>query len=79
MDYLSIIITFITTGGLTTIFTARYLRKTSKIDAADKVVKFHEEQTIKLIERFEELEKRVQGLEDASCVRIECKDRKKAV
>ncbi len=75
MEYLITILGFITGGGLTAVVSARYIRKTSKIDAADKVVKFYEDQAVNLVNRLEGIDKRVKALEEMACSRKDCKDR----
>lgn len=72
MEYLSTIIAFITGGGITAVASWRFVKKTSKLDYADRAMKFMEDQNIKLIVRIEALENRVDTLEPISCKRMDC-------
>ena len=78
-EYIFPIIGFITGGGISTVLSVRYLRKNSKLDYADKAIKFMEEQEAKLLSRFSTLEKRVTDLEKISCITTNCKKRKVSV
>jgi hypothetical protein len=72
MEYIKIILGFLTGGGITAIASLRYMKKTSKLDYADRAMKFMEDQNTKLIVRIEALENRVDILEPISCKRMDC-------
>ena len=44
IEYISIIISFITGGGISTLLSLRYLRKVGKIDYTEKAIAFIEKQ-----------------------------------
>ena len=73
--YIPTILAFFTGGGITAVLSFRYAKKTSKLDYADRAMKFMEETNEKLIKRVEILEQRVDTLEPISCRRIDCKIR----
>lgn len=73
--YLPSIIAFLTGGGITAVLSLKYQKKTSKLDYADRAMKFMEDTNEKLIERINELEKRIDNLETISCKRLNCQIR----
>jgi len=82
MEYLSIIISFIVGGGLTTILNLRLSKKametankSQKVDFADKAVKFMEGQNDNLMERVIRLESEILKLGTFRCERQECPTR----
>lgn len=70
---------FIAGGGVSTIISLKYARKNNKLDFADKAMKFMEEQNDKTNARVERLEKRIDDLEEISCIRENCNIRQKAI
>ncbi len=79
MDYLSTILAFVSGGGISTIISLKFARKSNKVDFADKAIRFMEEQNDKMIKRVEALEKRIDDLEEISCLKIDCAGRVRAV
>jgi len=75
MDYLSTIIAFLTGGGITSILSLRYARRNSKLDYADRAMKFMEDQNERLVLRIDVMDKRIDGLELISCHKVDCKMR----
>ena len=75
MEYLSLILSFILGGGLSTIFTVKYVRRAGKIDFADKAITFMEKQNNSLMKRVFDLESDVKALKTLKCERIECQTR----
>lgn len=75
--YFISILAFIGGGGITTLLSARYIRKTSKVDAADKICHFYEDQLNKMLKRIEDLENAVAELKDVSCIRVKCRLRER--
>lgn len=75
MEYLSTILAFITGGGLTALISARWTRKNSKLDYADRAIAFMESQNERLILRIDKMGKRIDSLEVVSCQKLECKNR----
>jgi hypothetical protein len=68
-EYIGIAISFIVGGGLTTLLTARYLRKNSKIETEDKeieldqkVIDFWKKQYNELLELYQEQKKEIEAL-----------------
>ena len=76
MDYLLNIISFVAGGGISTILSIRYARKTTKLDYADRAVNFLDKQNENLIQRIDELEKKVDNLILMQCTSLECPLRK---
>ena len=74
-EYIFSILAFVSGGGISTLISARYIRKTSKIDAAEKIVKFYEDHATGLLKRIEDLEKDVRQLKIISCSRTGCRMR----
>ena len=79
MDYLSTILAFVSGGGISTIISLKFARKSNKVDFADKAIHFMEEQNDKMIKRVKALEKRIDDLEEISCLKIDCTGRVKVV
>jgi len=80
LEYLSIIISFITGGGISTLISLRYLRKAGKIDYTEKAITFIEKQYDDVLAKNKELNERVTTLEKLIplvCFRIGCDDRLK--
>jgi hypothetical protein len=75
MDYLMTALGFITGGGMTAIFSVRYVRKNTKLDYADKAIKFMEGRQDKMQEQVKDLETRIDDLEQISCIRHDCTER----
>ncbi|MBV5346824.1 hypothetical protein JZU46_01180 [bacterium] len=80
MEYwIQTIISFIAGGGLLTIITTRYNKKSAKIDAYVKLEDFWQASNESLRQEFQirvqELEKRIEGLEKNVCRHIECPTR----
>lgn len=76
MEYLGIILSFITGGGLSALLGWKLSRRVQKVDFADKAVKFMEEQNDIYIKRIEKLEADVAKLFDFKCENINCPNRK---
>jgi hypothetical protein len=55
------------------------LKKSTKIDYAEKAINFFQKQTSDIIDRFDQLETRVEALENISCEREDCPNRIKSV
>lgn len=78
LEYLSIIISFITGGGISTLISLRYLRKAGKIDFTEKAIAFIETQYDDVLAKNKELHERVTALEKLIprvCFRVDCKIR----
>ena len=83
--YITTFIAFVTGGGVTAVLSIRYARKTTKLDYADKAMKFMESVNDEMGKRYDELGKRydelgqrVKNLEDSSCINFDCNERIKA-
>lgn len=63
LEYLSIIISFITGGGISTLISLRYIRKVGKIDYTEKAITFIEKQYDDVLAKNKELHERVTALE----------------
>jgi hypothetical protein len=63
LEYISIILSFITGGGISTLISLRYLRKASKIDYTEKAITFIEKQYDDVLAKNKELHERVSALE----------------
>lgn len=61
-EYISLFLTFIAGGGLSTLITARYTRKGAQIDANDKAANFWQGQFDTITSRHIELEKKYDEL-----------------
>ena len=80
IEYISIIISFITGGGISTLLSLRYLRKVGKIDYTEKAIAFIEKQYDDVLAKNKELHERVTALEKLiplACFKMECKNRLK--
>mgnify|MGYP000952107110 CR=1 FL=1 len=80
LQYLSIILSFITGGGISTLITLRYIRKAGKLDYTKKAITFIEKQYDDVLAKNKELHERVTALEKLiplACFRINCEVRKK--
>jgi hypothetical protein len=82
MEYLSLIISFIVGGGLTTLINWKNSKRKEKIqtdiervDFADKSMKYMEEFNDKLIKRIEALENEVKWLTAFKCEKNPCRNR----
>jgi len=75
MEYLPTTLAFLTGGGATAIVSLRYIKKTSKLDYADRAMKFMEDQNIRLVSRIDLMDKRIDALELISCHKTDCKNR----
>ena len=63
LEYLSIILSFITGGGISTLISLRYIRKVGKIDYTEKAITFIEKQYDDVLAKNKELHDRVTALE----------------
>ena len=75
LEYLSIIISFITGGGISTLISLRYIRKVGKIDYTEKAITFIEKQYDDVLAKNKELHDRVTALEKLiplACFKIDC-------
>ena len=80
LEYMSIIIGFITGGGISTLISLRYLRKNGKIDYTEKAIAFIEKQYDDVLAKNKELHERVTALEKLIplvCFRLNCEKRQK--
>ncbi len=80
LQYLTILISFITGGGISTLISLRYLRKAGKIDYTEKAIAFIEKQYDDVLAKNKELHDRVTALEKLIpqvCFKIDCKSRVK--
>jgi hypothetical protein len=80
LEYISIILSFITGGGISTLISLRYLRKAGKLDYTDKAITFIEKQYDDVLAKNKELHERVTALEKLiplACFRMECDQRQK--
>ena len=78
IEYISIIISFITGGGISTLLSLRYLRKVGKIDYTEKAIAFIEKQYDDVLAKNKELHERVTALEKLiplACFKLNCKIR----
>ncbi len=81
LEYLSIILSFITGGGISTLISLRYLRKGGKLDYTEKAIAFIEKQYDEVLEKNKELHDRVTALEKLiplACFRLNCEHRQKS-
>jgi hypothetical protein len=75
LEYISIILSFITGGGISTLITLRYIRKAGKIDFTEKAIAFIEKQYDDVLAKNKELHDRVTALEKLIplvCFATEC-------
>ena len=80
LEYLSIIISFITGGGISTLISLRYIRKVGKIDYTEKAITFIEKQYDDVLAKNKELHDRVTALEKLIplvCFKLDCDQRQK--
>jgi hypothetical protein len=80
LEYISIILSFITGGGISTLISLRYLRKAGKIDYTEKAIAFIEKQYDDVLAKNKELHERVTVLEKLiplACFRMDCDQRQK--
>ena len=80
IEYISIIISFITGGGISTLLSLRYLRKVGKIDYTEKAIAFIEKQYDDVLAKNKELHERVTALErliPLACFKLGCELRQK--
>ena len=80
LEYITILISFITGGGVSTLISLRYLRKAGKIDYTEKAIAFIEKQYDDVLAKNKELHDRVTALEKLIpmvCLKIDCKGRLK--
>lgn len=80
LEYITIIISFITGGGISTLLSLRFLRKNGKIDYAEKAITFIEKQYDDVLAKNKELHDRVTALEKLIplvCFRLACEKRQK--
>ena len=78
IDYIPIIISFITGGGISTLISLRYLSKAGKIDYTEKAIAFIEKQYDDVLAKNKELHERVTALEKLiplACFKLTCKIR----
>ncbi len=79
-EYLSIIISLITGGSISTLITLRYIRKGGKLDYTEKAIAFIERQYDEVLAKNKELHDRVTALEKLiplACFRLSCDNRQK--
>lgn len=74
-EYLDMIFAFVVGGGLTTLINLKYLKRNSKLDFADKAVKFMDHVNDGLLERVGILEDKVKELTEMKCKKADCPDR----
>ena len=80
LQYLTILISFITGGGISTLISLRYLRKAGKIDYTEKAIAFIEKQYDDVLAKNKELHERVTALEKLiplACFKVDCENRQK--
>jgi hypothetical protein len=80
LEYISIILSFITGGGISTLISLRYLRKNGKIDYTEKAITFIEKQYDDVLAKNKELHNRVTALEKLiplACFKMDCVLRQK--
>jgi len=62
MEYLSLIISFIAGGGLSTLLSVKMIRKNGQIDMTEKAIKFWEDQFNTISEKYTVLESKFEEL-----------------
>lgn len=75
LEYLAILVSFITGGGISTLISLRYIRKVGKIDYTEKAIAFIEKQYDDVLAKNKELHERVSALEKLIplvCFKMEC-------
>lgn len=75
MEYLNLILSFITGGGITLFANWRLNKRSQKVDFADKAIQFMEKQNDGLMKRVSALEAEVKSLSKFKCERMECSQR----
>lgn len=75
MEWVQIIIGFITGGGLLTLINLRLNRKSADLDYTQKFTAFFGEENKKLVQRIEDLEKKVEELINYKCTDMRCTKR----
>ena len=81
LEYIPIIVSFITGGGISTLLTLRYIRKVGKIDYTEKAMAFIEKQYDDVLAKNKELHERVSLLEKLIplvCFKMDCTQRQKS-
>lgn len=74
-DYISLIVSFVIGGGLTSMMNLRLNRKGAKLDLTEKLVEFWKEQAGDLLDRVDKLEDQVKELLKSKCIRKDCDKR----
>jgi len=80
LEYITILVSFITGGGISTLISMRYINKASKIDFTEKAITFIEKQYDDVLAKNKELHERVSALEKIiplACFNQYCKNRLK--
>ena len=80
LEYLAILASFITGGGISTLITLRYIRKVGKLDYTEKAIAFIEKQYDDVLAKNKELHERVTALEKLIplvCFKMDCELRQK--
>jgi hypothetical protein len=75
LEYLAILVSFVTGGGISTLISLRYIRKVGKIDYTEKAIAFIEKQYDDVLAKNKELHERVSALEKLIprvCFKMEC-------
>ena len=75
MEYLTLIISFIVGGGLSTLVNLKLSKRTSKLDYADRAIQFAEKQSDGLMKRVNNMEAELKLLSKFKCEKIDCKTR----
>ena len=81
LEYLAILASFITGGGISTLITLRYIRKVGKLDYTEKAIAFIEKQYDDVLAKNKELHERVTALEKLIplvCFKMDCTQRQKS-
>jgi hypothetical protein len=73
MEWVQIIIGFVTGGGLMVLTNYKINKSSQKVDFADKAMIFMEKENDKYIKRIEKLEEDVKKLFQFKCTVVECK------
>lgn len=76
MEWIQIIIGFITGGGLMVLTNYKINKSSQKVDFADKAMIFMEKENDKYIKRIEKLEDDVKKLFEFKCTDLDCRNRK---
>lgn len=72
MNYLNLIISFIVGGGLTALTNWGISKRSSKVDFADKAIKFTEDYSVRLMNRVAIMEGEIKQLSKFKCERSDC-------